>query len=92
MSPNAGGIGGGGSQPMTTAVHRNPNKLCGDLTPYLTYAYRAEVGAFEERLTNARREDDFRSWRAVLKKKVCFYLLSIMLEIFDCSLSVSLSE
>jgi hypothetical protein len=30
MSPNAGGGGGGGvagSQPMSTAVHRNPNKL-----------------------------------------------------------------
>jgi hypothetical protein len=30
MSPNAGGVGGGGivgSQPMSTAVHRSPNKL-----------------------------------------------------------------
>ncbi len=30
MSPNAGGRGGGGvagSQPMSTAVHRSPNKL-----------------------------------------------------------------
>jgi hypothetical protein len=38
MSPNAGGGGGvAGSQPMSTAVHRSPNKL-GDLTPYFTCA------------------------------------------------------
>jgi hypothetical protein len=40
MSPNAGGWGGGGvagSQPMSAAVHMEPPKNFGDLTPYLTY-------------------------------------------------------
>ncbi len=39
VSPNAGGWGGGvaRSQPMTTAVHMEPNKPW-DLTPYLTYS------------------------------------------------------
>jgi hypothetical protein len=75
--------GEGGSQPICTAAHGTQINF-GDLTPYLTYACRAEVETFEERLTNARREDDFRTWRAVLKKKVCFYLLSLstMMEIF----------
>jgi hypothetical protein len=43
MSLNAGGLGGwggggvaAGSKPMSTAVHRSPNKF-GDLAPYLTY-------------------------------------------------------
>jgi hypothetical protein len=75
---------------MSTAVHRNPNKLWRSSSIFNLCLYRAEVGAFEERLTNARREDDFRSWRAVLKKKVCFYLLSIMLEILVSSLSESI--
>ncbi len=35
------GAGVAGSQPMSTAVHRSPNKLCRDLTPYLTYAQDA---------------------------------------------------
>ncbi len=38
MSPNTGERGWvAGSQPMGTAVHRNPKKNFGDLTPYLTY-------------------------------------------------------
>jgi hypothetical protein len=32
--PKCGGMGGGVPQPMSTAVHRNPNKLW---APYLTY-------------------------------------------------------
>ncbi len=45
MGPNAaGGVWVAGSQPMSTAVHRSPNKLNGDLTPYLTYVvYVAEM-------------------------------------------------
>jgi hypothetical protein len=36
--PKCGGSGGGtGSQPMSTAVHKSPNKI-GDLTPFLTSA------------------------------------------------------
>jgi hypothetical protein len=36
-----GGGGGGvaGPQPMSTAVHMEPKKNFGDLTPYLTYAH-----------------------------------------------------
>jgi hypothetical protein len=67
-------------------MKKTGSKKSRDTVP-LTYAYRAEVGPFEEKLTNARREEDFRSWRAVLKKKVCFYLLSILMEIFQFSLS-----
>ncbi len=40
MSPNARRVGGGGvagSQPMSTAVHRSPNKLW--RSPYLTYGW-----------------------------------------------------
>ncbi len=33
-----GGGGVAGSQPMSTAVHRSPNKL-GDLTPYLSFGF-----------------------------------------------------
>jgi hypothetical protein len=32
-----GGTGVAGSQSMSTAVHRSPNKICVDLTPCLTY-------------------------------------------------------
>jgi hypothetical protein len=40
LSPNAGGGGVAGSQPMSTAVHRTVTGAqinFGDLTPYLTY-------------------------------------------------------
>ncbi len=47
--PKLGGEGGVvGSQPMSTAVHRSPNKL-GYLTPYLTYAWLAQDKSLERK-------------------------------------------
>jgi hypothetical protein len=49
--PNCGGGRGvAGSQPMSTAVHKSPNKL-GDLTPYLTYGYNIHYVIYFKRKT-----------------------------------------
>jgi hypothetical protein len=41
MNPKAEGVEG--SQPMRPAVHGSPNKLFGDLTPYLTYGHWSQI-------------------------------------------------
>jgi hypothetical protein len=55
-----------GSPPRTTAVHRSPNKLCGDLTPYLTYVYTVSD---PHRFQDTKSRDGFSKRKAECAKK-----------------------